>query len=221
MVTASHNPPQDNGYKVYAADGAQIVPPADSEIEAAIRAVGPARAIPLDRTRSPCSATTIVDDYVARGRRRSSAPARATLRDRAHRDARRRHGRRRSAVFAAAGFAAADRRCPSRSSPTRTSRPSRSRTPRSRARSTSRSPWPRERDADLVIANDPDADRCAVAVPGATAAWRMLRGDEVGVLLADALLRKGDSRHVRDDDRVVVDARRAGRARTASATPRR
>jgi phosphomannomutase len=46
-------------------------------------------------------------------------------------------------------------------------------------------------DADLVIANDPDADRCAVAVPLPSGSWRMLRGDEVGVLLADALLRKG------------------------------
>jgi phosphomannomutase len=48
----------------------------------------------------------------------------------------------------------------------------------------------RDRDADLVLANDPDADRCAVAAPF-DGVWRMLRGDEVGVLLADALLRKG------------------------------
>jgi phosphomannomutase len=48
-----------------------------------------------------------------------------------------------------------------------------------------------DRGADVVIANDPDADRCAVAVPSGDGGWRMLRGDEVGVLLADALLHKG------------------------------
>jgi phosphomannomutase len=47
------------------------------------------------------------------------------------------------------------------------------------------------RGADLVVANDPDADRCAVAAPSGDGEWRMLRGDEVGVLLADALITRG------------------------------
>lgn len=50
----------------------------------------------------------------------------------------------------------------------------------------------RERDADIVIANDPDADRCAVAIQGPKD-WRVLRGDETGVLLADHLMRRGVS----------------------------
>ncbi|MGN6793363.1 MAG: phospho-sugar mutase, partial [Streptosporangiaceae bacterium] len=47
MITASHNPPSDNGYKLYLSDGAQIVPPADLEIEAAIRSLGPLSRVPV------------------------------------------------------------------------------------------------------------------------------------------------------------------------------
>ena len=221
MVTASHNPPQDNGYKVYDADGAQIVPPADREIEAAIQAVGSTRDDPARRgRRSPCSDEEIVDAYVgAVAGLVADGPARAA--HRAHRDARRRH-RDRPRRVRRGRVRATSCRCPSRSGPIRTSRRCRSRIPRSPARSTWPSRWRAERDADLVHRQRPG--RRPVRGRRArrpTAAWRMLRGDEVGVLLADALLRDGCARHVRDDDRVVVDARRAGRRGTASATPRR
>ena len=59
MVTASHNPPQDNGYKVYLGDGSQIVPPADAEISAAIDAVGP-----LDTVRRADGWTRLGEDVV-------------------------------------------------------------------------------------------------------------------------------------------------------------
>ncbi|MER7363386.1 phospho-sugar mutase, partial [Nonomuraea wenchangensis] len=64
-VTASHNPPRDNGYKVYWGDGSQIVPPIDSRISAAIDAVGPVDQLPLG---APGTLTElgegIVDDYL-------------------------------------------------------------------------------------------------------------------------------------------------------------
>src|SRR5688572_21473130 len=59
MVTASHNPPQDNGYKVYLGDGSQIVPPADEQISAEIDAVGPLGSVPRAE-----GWTTLGDDVV-------------------------------------------------------------------------------------------------------------------------------------------------------------
>jgi phosphomannomutase len=185
MVTASHNPPQDNGYKVYAADGAQIVPPADTEIEAAIQAVGPARTIPMSDAYTVMDGS-IVDAYVT---------AVAELVKPGPRELRIVHtamhgvgGEVLGRVFARAGFATLIE-VPQQAQPDPDF-------------PTVAFPNPEEpgaldlalglaeQGADIVLANDPDADRCAVAVPD-SGVWRALRGDEVGVLLADALLRKG------------------------------
>ena len=188
MVTASHNPPQDNGYKVYAADGAQIVPPTDTEIETAIRAVGPTREIPLAPQGFTVLDEAIVDSYVS---------AVAGLVGAGPRDVRMVHTAMHGVgtevvrkVFAAAGFApiiaVPQQEQPDADFPT-VAFPN----PEEPGALDLAFALARAEQADVVIANDPDADRCAVAVPLAGGAWRMLRGDEVGVLLADALLRKG------------------------------
>jgi phosphomannomutase len=185
MVTASHNPPQDNGYKVYAADGAQIVPPMDRDIEAQIRGVRSVKAIALADSYTVLD-ESIVDAYVAAiaGLVRPESPRDISIVHTAM------HGVGTSvvrAVFAAAGFAA-----PTEVSEQAEPDPN---------FSTVAFPNPEEpgamdlalalagrENADLIIANDPDADRCAVGARF-DSGWRMLRGDEVGVLLADWLLR--------------------------------
>ena len=184
MVTASHNPPQDNGYKVYLGDGSQIVPPADEEIAARIAAVGPVDTIPrgdggevlgdelLDR---------YLDDAVALagGGPRDLRIVYTPL-----------HGVGGVPVVTAlerAGFPAphvvAEQAEPDPAFPT-VAFPN----PEEPGAMDLAMALAEEVDADLVVANDPDADRCAVAVPGPHG-WSMLRGDEVGALLADHLLR--------------------------------
>ena len=186
MVTASHNPPQDNGYKVYLGDGAQLAPPTDTDIEAAIREVGATRAIPTS-TGYTVLDDAIVDAYVA-AVTGLVGPPRTALRI-VHTAM---HGVGTEIVlraFAVAGFeapmsvgrqAAPDPRFPTVAFPN----------PEEPGALDLALALARDRDADLVIANDPDADRCAVAVPEG-GHWRILRGDEVGVLLADALLSRG------------------------------
>jgi phosphomannomutase len=187
MVTASHNPPQDNGYKVYAHDGAQIAPPTDRQIEAAIQAVGSARAVPLAPDRVTALDDKIVTAYV---------DAVSSLVADGPRDLRIVHTALHGvgsttlrAVLAAAGFAdvvpVSQQEQPDPDFPT-VSFPN-PEEPGALDLALARAA---ETGADLVIANDPDADRCAVAVP-VDGRWRMLRGDEVGVLLADSLLRHG------------------------------
>jgi phosphomannomutase len=193
MVTASHNPPQDNGYKVYAFDGAQIVPPMDAEIEAAIRSVESVRAIPLSSDYQVLD-ESLVTDYVTAvaGLVRPDSPRALDVVHTAMHGVGAQVVR---AVFAAAGFnpprevgeqAEPDPDFPTVSFPN----------PEEPGAMDLALALAERTRADLVIANDPDADRCAAGVrfPGGAdrpAGWRMLRGDEVGVLLADWLLRRG------------------------------
>jgi phosphomannomutase len=186
MVTASHNPPQDNGYKVYLGDGCQIIPPADTEIAAAIDAVPSAAEVPLAGG-GDVLGEDVVKAYVD--------AVLATVND-GPRDLRIVYtplhgvgGEVVAAVLRGAGFtdlhpvsaqAAPDPDFPTVAFPN----------PEEPGAMDLALEVARQVAADLVLANDPDADRCAVAVPTGWG-WRMLRGDEVGSLLGDAMLRRG------------------------------
>ncbi|MGW0910562.1 phospho-sugar mutase [Streptomyces sp. NPDC002784] len=187
-VTASHNPPRDNGYKVYLGDGSQIVPPADAEIAAEIDAIGSLTTVPRPATGWETLDESVLDAYLAR--------TDAVLAPDSPRTARTvytaMHGVGKDvllAAFARAGFPApalvTEQAEPDPDFPTvafpNPEEPGAMDLAFAKARATG---------PDLVIANDPDADRCAVAVKGGDA-WRMLRGDEVGALLAAHLVRRG------------------------------
>ena len=188
MVTASHNPPQDNGYKVYLGDGSQIVAPVDAHISAAIERFPRAADVPLAQDGWQTLDDDVVDDYVDAVVKVTSpdGPRDVTIVHTAL------HGVGSAVLrtaFDRAGFPApisvAEQQQPDPEFSTvsfpNPEEPGAIDLALALAEST---------DADLVIANDPDADRCAVAVPRADG-WRMLRGDEVGALLGAYLLRRG------------------------------
>lgn len=191
MVTASHNPPQDNGYKVYLGDGSQIVPPADGEIAAAIAAVDRLAEVPRPAAGWEVLGEEAVSAYleraaavVAGGGPRAVDVVYTPM-----------HGvgrRTLTAAFVRAGFPApavvAEQADPDPDFPTVAFPNPEEPGAMDLAFKAARGAGP-----DLVIANDPDADRCAVAVPDAEApvGWRMLRGDELGALLAVHLVRRG------------------------------
>jgi len=186
MVTASHNPPQDNGYKVYLGDGCQIVPPADAGIAAAIAAVPSAAGVPradgastlgdeVERAYLDAVLSTVGDG--PRGLRIVHTPLHGVggeLLDRTLR------GAGFTDLHAVPQQAEPDPDFPTVSFPN----------PEEPGAIDLAVQSARDVGADLVVANDPDADRCAVAVPTGQG-WRMLRGDEVGALLGDSLLRRG------------------------------
>jgi phosphomannomutase len=205
MVTASHNPPADNGYKVYLGDGAQIVPPADRDISAAIDAVGPLAGVPLAPPGDPRITTLdeeVLDAYLAAAVTLTPHPEARTARIAATPL----HGVG-CAVLAAlldrAGFpppaVVAEQAAPDPDFPT-VAFPN----PEEPGVLDLVLALAGETGADLVLANDPDADRLAVAVPDPAGAggWRVLRGDEVGWLLGDYLLGEGDQ----SGDRLVASS---------------
>ncbi|MHA7155270.1 phospho-sugar mutase [Arthrobacter sp. TMN-50] len=196
MVTASHNPPQDNGYKVYlggrAVDadgrGAQIVAPQDTEIAARIAAVGPLDGIVLAPRGWSVLPATIAKDYVTSVIAlvdRSRFPARdlSIVLTPMHGVG----GRTAQEVLGAAGFGTvhvvAEQAEPDPDFPT-VDFPN----PEEPGALDLALAAAADLDADLVLANDPDADRVAVAAKDpATGEWRMLRGDETGALLGQHL----------------------------------
>ena len=182
MVTASHNPPQDNGYKVYLGDGSQIVPPADAEISghiADVTALGPVADLNHGDEWETLG-DDVVASYVARATTLLEPGPPASVRI-AYTAMHGVGGQVFVRVLREAGFAAprvvAEQFAPDGAFPTVAF------------------PNPEEpgamdlaiataagSDVDLIIAHDPDADRCAVGVPTPDG-WRMLTGDEVGTLL--------------------------------------
>ncbi|WP_030625258.1 phospho-sugar mutase [Streptomyces sclerotialus] len=190
-VTASHNPPRDNGYKVYLGDGSQIVPPADGEIASRIAAVGPLTEVARPESGWDVLGEDVLAAYLAR--------TEAVLTPGSPRDTRvvytPMHGVGRdvlTAAFERAGFPApvvvAEQAEPDPDFPTVAFPNPEEPGAMDLAFETARTAQP-----DIVVANDPDADRCAVAVPApeTAAGWRMLRGDEVGALLAAHVVGSG------------------------------
>ena len=197
VITASHNPPAANGYKLYDAGGVQIVPPTDAQVEAQMAAAGlPPRDLPPPagggsvRSIGPQAIDRYLEELAVRlrwqrpvGDSSAAAPLKVVYTPL--------HGVGAGVLgelFERLGMPApavvASQAAPDGDFPTVTL------------------PNPEEpgvldeafalatrRGADLVLANDPDADRLAVAVPTA-GGWRRLTGDELGALLADCLLRR-------------------------------
>jgi phosphomannomutase len=182
MVTASHNPAHDNGYKVYLGDGSQIVPPADTEISehiAEVTSLGPVADLPHGDEWLTLG-DEIVEAYVTRAASLVEPGAPLHLRV-AYSAMHGVGGQLFLRVMEAAGFpepiVVAEQFDPDPDFPT-VSFPN----PEEPGAMDLALAAAAASDCDLVIANDPDADRCAAGVPTADG-WRMLTGDEVGSLL--------------------------------------
>jgi phosphomannomutase len=192
MVTASHNPPQDNGYKVYIgpdADGisyasSQIINPTDTFIADEISAITSLSALPRGDMWTVLG-EEVITEYIQRTIKLAPRPGDIKIVYTAM------HGvgtETVQRVFNHAGFATlilVDEQCtPDPDFPT-VAFPN----PEEPGAIDLALAKARDFGADLVIANDPDADRCAAAINDPRAGWRMLRGDELGIIFGEWIAR--------------------------------
>jgi len=188
MITASHNPAADNGYKLYLSDGAQVIPPVDAEIEKRIAALGPLARVPVAAAGSPLiirHGDEIAEAYLAAivaAAGPGTGPALSVVYTPMHGVA----GPLMLRALRLAGFApphvVAAQAEPDPDFPT-VAFPN----PEEPGALDLALADARRLGADLVVASDPDGDRLAVAVPAAEG-WRVLTGDQVGALLGASLL---------------------------------
>jgi phosphomannomutase len=218
MVTASHNPKDYNGYKVYWGNGAQIIPPLDAGIAAAIEAAPPARQVPRMPVTSARAeklvvpvASAMVESYLARVRALSLHPPSERGKDMAivYTPMHGVGGKLARLTFDRAGFRrvafVAEQADPDPEFPT-VAFPN----PEEKGAMDLSFALARATKADLVLANDPDADRLAVAVPArggepaSPGGYVQLTGNEVGVLLGHYVLTQGKEQGEQGPDRAVI-----------------
>jgi phosphomannomutase len=196
MVTASHNPPQDNGYKVYLGGtvdgieyrGSQIVSPTDVSIAEKIDGITSLKAQPRGKEWTVLG-EDVIEKYIARTASLATNPGNLRIVYTAM------HGvgtETIQRVFHKAGFqspilvdaqAAPDPDFPTVAFPN----------PEEPGAIDLALETAKSFDAHLVIANDPDADRCAAAVNDPITGWRMLRGDELGAIFGESIARKSST----------------------------
>ena len=193
MVTASHNPPQDNGYKVYLGGtvdgieyrGSQIVSPTDVSIAHKIDAITSLKELPRGKVWTVLG-EEIIEKYIECTASLATTPGTLKIVYTAM------HGvgtETLQRVFHKAGYPSpilvAAQAAPNPDFPT-VAFPN----PEEPGAIDLALETAKTFDADLVIANDPDADRCAAAVKDPVTGWRMLRGDELGAILGESIARK-------------------------------
>jgi phosphomannomutase len=194
MITASHNPAADNGYKLYLSDGAQVIPPVDAEIERRIAGLGPLSAVrtadlgdPLITSHGDEIASAYLDAIAGKPAAMAPAADLTVVYTPMHGVA----GELMLRAVQRAGFAAphvvAAQAKPDPDFPT-VAFPN----PEEPGALDLAFADARAQSADLVLASDPDGDRLAVAIPPADGGWRQLTGDQVGALLGAYLLGSQD-----------------------------